>query len=163
MSLEIVITSYYQITEVFESVLSIQQHARNVTGWPGSKHDIQIQKHPPEVFCKKGVLRNFAKFTGKTLCHNLFLNKVAGLRPATLLKRRLWHRRFPVKNTFFTEHLRTTASADWKVKCTLLLKLNRNFLHLWRTFYRYFLDIYKKMGEKRPLLERSGCTVDLYN
>ena len=41
----------------------------------------------PEVFCKNGVLRNFAKFTGKHLCQNLFFNKVAGLRPATLLKR----------------------------------------------------------------------------
>ena len=36
---------------------------------------------------KKGVLRNFAKFAGKYLCQNLFFNKVAGLRPATLLKR----------------------------------------------------------------------------
>ena len=27
----------------------------------------------PEVFCKKGVLRNFAKFTGKHLCQSLFL------------------------------------------------------------------------------------------
>ena len=35
----------------------------------------------PEVFCKKGVLRNFAKFTGKRLCQSLFYNKVAGLRP----------------------------------------------------------------------------------
>ena len=26
----------------------------------------------PEVFCKKGVLRNFAKFTGKHLCQSLF-------------------------------------------------------------------------------------------
>ena len=34
----------------------------------------------PEVFCKKGVLRNFAKFTGKYLCQRLFFNKVAGLR-----------------------------------------------------------------------------------
>ena len=33
----------------------------------------------PEVFCKKGVLRNFAKFTGKHLCQSLFFNKVAGL------------------------------------------------------------------------------------
>ena len=32
---------------------------------------------------KKGVLRNFAKFTGKLLCQSLFLNKVAGLWPAT--------------------------------------------------------------------------------
>ena len=50
-----------------------------------------------EVFYKKGVLRNFAKFTGKHLCHRFFLNKVAGLRPATLLKKSLWHRYFPVK------------------------------------------------------------------
>ena len=31
------------------------------------------------MFCKKGVLRNFAKFTGKHLCQSLFFNKVAGL------------------------------------------------------------------------------------
>ena len=31
----------------------------------------------PEVFCEKGVLRNFAKFTGKYLCQSCFLNKVA--------------------------------------------------------------------------------------
>ena len=30
---------------------------------------------------RKGVLRNFAKFTGKQLCQRLFFNKVAGLRP----------------------------------------------------------------------------------
>ena len=35
------------------------------------------QKPPPEVFCKKGVLRNFAKLTGKHLCQSLFFNKVA--------------------------------------------------------------------------------------
>ena len=27
----------------------------------------------PAVFCKKGVVRNFAKFTGKQLCQSLFL------------------------------------------------------------------------------------------
>ena len=31
----------------------------------------------PEVFCKKGVLRNFAKFLRKHLCQSLFFNKVA--------------------------------------------------------------------------------------
>ena len=45
---------------------------------------------------KKGVLRNFVKFTGKHLHQSLFFNKVAGLRCATLLKNRLWHRCFPV-------------------------------------------------------------------
>ena len=33
-----------------------------------------------EVSCEKGVLRNFAKFTGKYLWQSLFLIKVAGLR-----------------------------------------------------------------------------------
>ena len=65
-----------------------------------------------KMFCKKDVLRNFTKFTGKHLCQSLFLNKVAGLRSAILLKKRLWHRCFPVKfakflrTTFLTEHLR---------------------------------------------------------
>ena len=40
-----------------------------------------------EVPCKKDVLGNFAKFTGKHPCQSLFYNKVAGLNPATLLKR----------------------------------------------------------------------------
>ena len=53
---------------------------------------------------KKGDLRNFAKFTGKLLCQSLFINKVVGLKPATLLKKRLWHRCFPVN---FAKFLRT--------------------------------------------------------
>ena len=32
----------------------------------------------PDVLCQKGVLRHFAKFTGKHLCQGLFFNKVAG-------------------------------------------------------------------------------------
>ena len=43
----------------------------------------------PEVVCKNGVLKHFLKFKGKHLCHSLFFNKVAGLKPATLLKKRL--------------------------------------------------------------------------
>ena len=51
----------------------------------------------PEVFYKKGVLKNFTKFTGKHLCQSLFFNKVARLRPSTLLKKKLWYRCFPVR------------------------------------------------------------------
>ena len=43
----------------------------------------------PEIFCKEGVLGNFTNFTGKHLCQSFFFNKVAGLRPVTLLKKRL--------------------------------------------------------------------------
>ena len=45
-----------------------------------------MQKQRPEVFCKKGV---FTKFNEKHLCQSLFLNKTVGLRPVTLLKKRL--------------------------------------------------------------------------
>ena len=40
---------------------------------------------------------------------SLFFNKVAGPRPATLLKKRLWHRRFPVN---FAKLLRTPFSEN---------------------------------------------------
>ena len=53
---------------------------------------------------KKGVLRNFGKFTGKHLWRSLFFNKVVGLRPATLFKKRLWHKCFPMS---FAKFLRT--------------------------------------------------------
>ena len=61
------------------------------------------------MFCKKDVLRNFAKFTGKHLCQSLFFNKVAGLRPATVLKKRIWHRCLPVN---FAKFLRTPFSIE---------------------------------------------------
>ena len=48
------------------------------------------------VLWKKGVLRNFTKFTGKHLFHSLFFNKVVGLRSVTMLKKRLWYSCFPV-------------------------------------------------------------------
>ena len=47
------------------------------------------------MFCEKGVLSNFAKFTGKHLCQSLFLIKLQAA-PATFL----WILR-NFKNTFF--------------------------------------------------------------
>ena len=59
---------------------------------PGSNLVVRTSRSSrPEAFCKKGVLKNFTKLTGKHLRQSLFLKKVAGLRPATLLKKRLWH------------------------------------------------------------------------
>ena len=52
---------------------------------------------------KKGFLDNFSKIAGKNQCRCLFLIKVAGLRPATLLKRDSDTGVF--KNTFFYKFL----------------------------------------------------------
>ena len=65
------------------------------------------QQQPQKVFFKKGVLRNFAKLTGKRLCQSLFFDKVVG--PATLLKKRLWQRCFPV---IFAKFLKTPFSQN---------------------------------------------------
>ena len=56
------------------------------------------------------VARRGKNFTVKHLCQCLFFNKVAG-RPGTFLKKRSWHRCFPVnfakalRTPFLTEHL----------------------------------------------------------
>ena len=76
-----------------------------------SLFDTNKQKQSSRGVLLKGVLRNLTKFTGKQLYQRLFFNKVADLRPATLLKKRLWHRCFPVnfvkflRTPLFTEHL----------------------------------------------------------
>ena len=76
------------------------------------------------MFFKKGVVKMLTKFTGKHLCRSLFFIKVADLRPATLLKKRL-AQLLPVN---FTKFLRTSFSQN---TCRLLLKL---MVHLVLTF-----------------------------
>ena len=78
--------------------------------------DSSVRSSRPEELYKKGVLRNFAKFTGKQLCRSFFLNKVADLRPATLLKRtvaQVFSCEFCeiYKNTFFHKTPLVAASA----------------------------------------------------
>ena len=58
-----------------------------------------------KLFYKKDVLRNFTKFTGKHLFQSLFFNKIAGFKPATFLKKRLWHRCFLVNFVKFQKTL----------------------------------------------------------
>ena len=42
-----------------------------------SNTSYDFQKQPPEVFCKKGVLKNFTKVTGKHLFQSLFFKSQA--------------------------------------------------------------------------------------
>ena len=104
-----------------------------------SNRDLIARSSRPDVFCKRGVLRNFAKLTRKHLRQILFFNKVAGLRPATLLQKSLWHRYFPVnfvkflRTPIFIEHLwwlllnctemaKYTCGLKHKIQCKNLAK-----------------------------------------
>ena len=87
--------------------------------------DAKLRSSCPEVFYKKGVLRNLAKFTGKHLCQRLFFNKVAG---CNLLKKSLWHRCFPVN---FPKFLRTPFLQNSSGGCFCKLQVNEknSFTH----------------------------------
>ena len=67
---------------------------------------------------RKDVHRNFAKLTGKHLCQSIFLNKVAGLGPATLFKKTIWLRCFLLKSAKF---LRTPFLHYWVIASELLI------------------------------------------
>ena len=74
-----------------------------------------IRSSRPEVFFKKGVLRNFAKFIGKNLCQSLFFNKIAG-KTCSFIKKETLAQVFSCEfckiseKSFFAELLRMTAS-----------------------------------------------------
>ena len=82
---------------------------------------------------KIDVLTNFEKFTGKHLLQNLW-----SLKPATLFKKRLWHRYFPVK---FAEFLRTTFSQNTSERLLLNWKC-QNLVGLIKSVFSTLLNIY---------------------
>ena len=66
------------------------------------------------MFFKIGVLKNFAKFTGKHLCLDLFFTKVASsacnfIKIETAVQVFSWEFGEIFKNTFLTEHLKASA------------------------------------------------------
>ena len=111
-----------------------------------------FQKQPPEVLCKKDVLRNFGKFTGKHLCLRLFFNKVAGRRPATLFKKSLWDRCLPVN---FPKFLRTPFIQNTSGDCFWILEsdsLNPNIG--FRSSHQRFTG--KKLCQGRFFIKAGG-------
>ena len=69
-----------------------------------------------EVFSKKDVLRAFAKFTRKHLCQSLFTKLHASV--CNFIKKKLWHRCFPVN---FAKFLRTSFPTGYLRWLLLLL------------------------------------------
>ena len=64
----------------------------------------------------------------------LFFNNIVGLRPATLLKKRFQHRRFPVKFAKFLIFKGTFFIEDFLWLLLILVELGRDFS---RDFSRY--------------------------
>ena len=77
---------------------------------------------------KKGVLKNFAKLTGKHLCQSLFFNKIAGLsHPGCFTEHPGWLLLFP------RFHCITTLLQN--TKCRLLQNATKLYLKIPQLFY----------------------------
>ena len=104
----------------------------------------------PEMFCNKGVLRNFAKFTGKHLFQSLFFNKLARLRPVTFLKKESLAQVFSCKfcevskNTFFYRIPSAAASVYYNENIMTPLRVfpSKFFKHITTaTYHRLYTQI----------------------
>ena len=125
-----------------QTYLSLKQ-SRLRTDIP-SKYANMFRSSRLEVFCKKGVLRNFAKLIGKHLCQSLFLNKVAACFPgcfcmsfllcsASLLKVFLpWGQKFSEAETFAKQ-----TSTEFILK----IKFHENYYN-WISFKNFIRKIY---------------------
>ena len=95
------------------------------------KKPLSFRRSRPEVFCEKGVLRNFTIFTGNCLCWSPFL-RMLQVRARNFTKKRNQHICFPVniakslRTALFIGHLR------W-----LLLKFKECGSHLLKLFILY--------------------------
>ena len=67
----VVFEKHLKTTKVFTKLSKLLQIARQNNQ---NIHQLRLiyRSSRPEVFCEKGVLRNFAKFTGQHLCQSLF-------------------------------------------------------------------------------------------
>ena len=72
----------------------------------------QFRSSRPEVFCEKGVFRNFAKFTGKHLCQSLFFKAYNFIKKETLAQVFFCEFCRISKNTFFYRTLPVAASVS---------------------------------------------------
>ena len=78
----------------------------------GAIMDMMLRSSRPEVFWKKSVLKNFAKYAGKHRCQSIFYNNFF----EKFIKNETLEQMFSCefgeifKNKLFTEHLWATAS-----------------------------------------------------
>ena len=121
-----------------------------------------IKKQMPQGFCKNGVLKKFHKIHLKTLVLESLFNRVSGLWPATLLKKRLQHKCFQVNFVKFwrtpflqnTSVIFLTVSVHKEVlyicsnllllekwtKLTTLLSFHFDNTFLYPLLWMYFID-----------------------
>ena len=110
-----------------------------------------FRSNHPDVVYRKDVLSNFTKFTGKHLCQSLFFIKVAVLRPTTLLKKRPWHRCFPVN---FLKFLNISEGCFWILPVTLICEIMGIYFTVYHNIFQIlnFLFFITYILDKRKII-----------
>ena len=119
---------------------------RNLSNVPTQKENVEIilthfqstRRSHRNCFIRKVILRNFAKITGKHLCHSLFLNKVAGAYQFCEISKNTLFYRIPLGGCFWTNALLTKKgrSCPWQMFFKLgALKNFANFTGKQSLFY----------------------------
>ena len=111
------------------------------------RHPGSGQKERPEVLCKKSLLRNFTKFTGRHLCQSLFFNNLPGARLNLYLKRDYGTCFFLWILQNFYEHLFHRSPVD---DCLCLVFQNQPFVDLLQTLCSWIIQ---KTQRKTLMLE----------
>ena len=102
---------------------------------------LKNQKESPRLFCKKVVLRNFSRFTGKHLCQSLFFNKVTG---CWLLLKNLW-------NIWWSQFLQLNFIKDFKSSFNSLL---------WNTIWNNWIIYYVSQARKLSIMPVNNCILE---
>ena len=95
-----------------------------------------LRSNGPEVFCKEGVLKSFAKLTGKHLRQSLFFNKV--IKKETLVQVLRCELCKISKNTFFHWNTSGGCSCNFLLKTAIFTKRINYLITFARTITTYF-------------------------
>ena len=97
-------------------------------------HSIYRSSHP-DVFCNKGVLKNFRKFKEKNLCWSLYFTNIA-----VFFNKVVWCLQFYLKRVFNTKtHFYWTPAVATFELCFNCNELNlvcyKHFVKIWTSFW----------------------------
>ena len=96
---------------------------------------------------KKGVLKDFANFTGKHLCRSLFLIKLQAFRPANLLKRYFNTGNFLWNLRNFYEHL------FWRTSTLAASRYFSFYSSLRKILWSWCVILNREIGAEEDMLE----------
>ena len=123
---KILFMAQYTCWRDFSNIINIMPNSRSSHS-PAFIRITVIRTSRPELFCKKGALRNSTKLTGKHLYQSFFFKIKLQAWVKFKWRKSLCLVTLSLKNRFSTEHLQMTAS---EIRFTAIKNFSPNVLSL---------------------------------